>query len=169
MSLSLSSPRRPLRLRQIEPDPQPAASPRPMRRTLTALGAYAFVAAASLALLVRILKLWLADLSVPMNDYRDALLAQMWTKGVLEHGWYLRNPSLGAPGELQMHDYPLAEGLHFCMLKLLGLATPDFGVAFNLYYLLGFPLAAITCLFALRRFQVTYPSAMAASLWLEKR
>lgn len=135
-----------------------------MRRRLTALGAYAFVAAGSMALLVRILKLWLADLSVPMNDYRDALLAQMWTKGVLEHGWYLRNPSLGAPGELQMHDYPLAESLHFCMLKLLGLATPDFGVAFNLYYLLGFPLAAITCLFALRRFQVTYPSAIAASL-----
>jgi phosphoglycerol transferase len=50
------------------------------------------------------------------------------------------------------------------MLKLLGLATPEFGAAFNLYYLLGFPLAAMTCLFALRRFQVSYPSAIAAAL-----
>ena len=163
MSVSASMTRRTSRAVQTEPAAQPA--PRSTQRTLLAgLAAYAAAAAASSALAARLLKLWHADLSVPMNDYRDALFHQLWTKGVIEHGWYLTNPRLGAPGVLEMHDFPLAESLHFAMLKLLGLVAPNFGVAFNLYFLLGFPLAAVTCLFALRRFQVSYPSACAASV-----
>lgn len=164
MPVSASTPRRSLRATQSDPALQPALKPEPPRVLLKVLAGYAFAAAASLVLAARVLKLWHGDLSVPMNDYRDALLHQLWFKGVIEHGWYLTNPSLGAPGVLEMHDYPLAESLHFFVVKLLGLAAPNFGVAFNLYFLLGFPLAAMTCLFALRRFQVSYPSACAAGV-----
>ena len=164
MSVSASPPRRSLRPTQSDPALQPALKPFAPRTVLTALTGYSFAAAASLALAARVLKLWHGDLSVPMNDYRDALLHQLWFKGVIEHGWYLTNPSLGAPGVLEMHDYPLAESLHFLFVKLLGLISTNFGMAFNLYFLLGFPLAAMTCLFALRRFQVSYPSACAAGV-----
>lgn len=164
MSVSASLPRRSSRAPQSAAAPPPSPKAEAPRTILTALTGYAFAAAASLALAARVLKLWRGDLSVPLNDYRDALLHQLWFKGVIEHGWYLTNPSLGAPGALEMHDYPLAESLHFMFVKLLGLISPNFGVAFNLYFLLGFPLAAMTCLFALRRFQVSYPSACAAGV-----
>ncbi|HUY90028.1 MAG TPA: hypothetical protein VMV10_14930 [Pirellulales bacterium] len=165
MSIS-ASPLRKLSSHAIQVEANSQSSPKATRprAMLASLAAYALTAAASFALAARVLKLWHADLSVPLNDYRDALLHQLWTKSVIEHGWYLTNPSLGAPGALEMHDYPLAESLHFFALKLLGLAAPNFPAAFNLYFLLGFPLAALTCLFALRRFRVSTPSAIAASV-----
>ncbi|HJT31287.1 MAG TPA: hypothetical protein VJ783_04505 [Pirellulales bacterium] len=131
---------------------------------LFATGAYLGTALIAVLALVRILKLWRADLRVPLSNYWDALLTQMWVKGICEHGWYLHNPDLGAPGGMDMHDFPMADNLHFLLLKLLGAATGNWAVAFNLYYLLGFPLAAVTALFALRRFGVSWQSGMVVSL-----
>jgi phosphoglycerol transferase len=141
---------------------QPAQSR--VRKLLVACASYVAAAGLSTVILARIMKLWHADLSVPMNNFWDALLTQMWVKGIFEHGWYLHNPSLGAPAGMDMHDFPMADSLHFLLIKLLCLASPNYAVAFNLYYLIGFPLATLSALFVLRRFDVSYPSALIAGL-----
>lgn len=142
----------------------PQAAPSRARTALAASAGYLVAAILSTAFMARILKLWHADLAVPMDNSWDALLTQMWVKGVFEHGWYLQNGSLGAPAGMQMYDFPMADALHFVLIRLLCLATPNYAVAFNVYYLLCFPLITLSTLFALRRFAVSYPSALAASL-----
>jgi phosphoglycerol transferase len=63
-----------------------------------------------------------------------------------------------------MHDYPLAESLHFGWLKVLIGLTGDPVSALNVYYLLTFPLAALAALFVFRHFQVSYGPALVGSL-----
>lgn len=142
----------------------PQAAPTWGRTALAACAGYLAAATLSTAIIARILKLWHADLTVPMDNSGDALLTQMWVKGVFEHGWYLQNACLGAPAGMQMYDFPMADGLHFFLIRLLCLAAPNYAVAFNVYYLLCFPLITLSTLFALRRFAVSYPAALAASL-----
>jgi phosphoglycerol transferase len=118
-----------------------------------------------MGVLVLVLRLWNADLHVPLVVYDgDGLAAQMLIQGVLENGWYLSNPRLGAPFGQELHDYAMADGLHFLALKGLGMTGASPVVAFNLYYLLGYPLTACTALFALRRLGASYGPALAAAL-----
>jgi phosphoglycerol transferase len=109
-------------------------------------------------------QLWNADINVPFLYDGDALLFLALTKGAIDHGWFLANPSVGAPVGLQMHDFPISEGLHYGIMRLIGTVLNSPGAAFNLYFLLTFPLTALTSLFVLRRFQVPYLIAMVASL-----
>lgn len=125
---------------------------------------YLAAAVVSSAVLAVVLELWRADLSVPMSYDGDALWAQSWIKGIAENGWYLVNPRLGAPGTMELYDFPQADNLHFLLLKLLVSATGDATVAFNLYFLLGFPLIAVSTTFVLRRFGVSRLAAIASSL-----
>src|SRR5437879_7632677 len=85
-------------------------------------------------------------------------------KGMVENGWYLHNPAVGAPTGLDMYDFPMAELLHFGILKLLACFTSDVALIHNLYYLLGFPLAMLTSLLVLRYFQVSFLPALVVSL-----
>jgi phosphoglycerol transferase len=122
------------------------------------------VALVASAVLAVVLQLWRCDLSIPITYHGDALCAQSWVKGVAENGWYLVNPRLGAPGQMELYDFPQADNLHFLLLKLLLIATHDAVAAFNLYYLLGYPFIAISTLFVLRRFGVSRLAAIASSL-----
>lgn len=126
-----------------------------------------YLAAAGLSWLVLVLalQLWKADFRIPFENSGDALWGQSWIKGIHEHGWYLTNPRLGAPGAMELHDLPQTDNLHFGLLKALVSATRDVSLTFNLYYLFSFPLIAISTLFVLRRFGISRLSALAASLW----
>src|SRR5262245_34407562 len=90
------------------------ASPR--ARTL---GAYALAALLSLVAAVPLLELWQARLRVPFDYNGDSLSFAMVAKAVVDHGWYLNNPQLGAPFGQQMHDFPFADSLHLLIIKLL--------------------------------------------------
>jgi phosphoglycerol transferase len=89
---------------------------------------------------------------------------QIWVKGVVEHGSFLRNPSLGAPFGLSFHDYPRSDSLHFFLIRLLSFTGAPYPVIFNLYYLLTFPLTTISTLFVLRHFKVSYVPTLVGSL-----
>jgi phosphoglycerol transferase len=130
----------------------------------TNAAAYLSAAAASSLVLVVVLQLWRADLTVPICNRGDALWTQSWVKGIAENGWYLVNPRLGAPGQMELYDFPQTDNLHFLLLKLLVLATHDAATAFNLYYLLGFPLITLSTLFVLRRFGISRLPAVTCSL-----
>jgi phosphoglycerol transferase len=129
-------------------------------------GALAYVGAiaASVIIMAAALKLWRADLHVPLCYTWDSILCQTWIKGVIEHGWYLENSNLAAPFGQQMYDFPMADSLHFLAIKLLGLCTPDPAAVYNIYYLLTFPLTTLTTLFALRRLRLSYAVSVVTAL-----
>ena len=95
---------------------------------------------------VLVLHLWDADLGIPFAGAGDALFFQMLVKDTLDHGWLLTNPDLGWPLGQQLYDYPVAgaDGLHVVAIKVLGLFSSNPAWVLNAYFLLSFPLVAIS-------------------------
>ena len=129
-----------------------------------ALAAYITAAAVSIVSAVIMLELWAADLRVPFDYAGDALAGGMVVKAVLDHGWYLKNPSLGAPGHLLLYDFPFSENFHLLFIKVMGFFTHDWGLVLNLYFLLGFPLIALAAMAVFRHFRVGFGPALIASV-----
>jgi phosphoglycerol transferase len=125
---------------------------------------YGAVALAAVVEAVLVLRLWRADLRVPFNDRGDAVFFEMMVKATVDHGWYLTNPQLGAPGVLALHDFPQAEAIHLLAIKAMSLFSSDWALLFNTYFLLGFPLIAVSALAVLRHFRVAPVPAAVASL-----
>jgi hypothetical protein len=131
---------------------------------MSAVGPYVVAAVASLIAAVVLLRLWNADLYVPFDYRGDALFFEMQTKSIVEHGWYLTNPRLGAPGVLTLHDFPLADAFHNLAIKIMSVFTSSWALIFNLYFLAGFPLITLSALAVFRHFRVAFPLALAGSL-----
>jgi phosphoglycerol transferase len=125
-----------------------------------------YLAAALLSLLIvfLLLKLYRADFKVPLHYNGDALLHSMFIKGMIEHGWYWQNPRLGAPGDLKMYDFPAVDNSAAVVLKFLSLFSSHPIVVLNLFYLLTFPLIAISSLYVLRQFNISFGPALFGSL-----
>jgi hypothetical protein len=115
---------------------------------LPALGA----AALATALGVWALQLWKANLRVPFEIGSDAGYSLIMIKDVITHGWDLTDSSLGAPFGLELYDYPAYSGdsLYLLVIKALGIFSEDPAVVVNGFFLLCFPLIAITAFGALR-------------------
>jgi phosphoglycerol transferase len=150
--------------RRLEPS-QPATAqraPRPLAELLWALGA------AALALLVAclVLEVWNADLRVPFDYSGDAAFTAAVVKNVVEEGALWENDELGAPRGQELYDFPVWAGdnVQLAIVRAIGLVVRDPIVAFNLFYLLTFPLAALTAFLVLRRLGVGQPGAFAASV-----
>lgn len=135
-----------------------------MSRSVRSIAGYVLAVALTLGFLIITLQLWKADLRVPFLYWQDALLVDSWVKGVLDNGWYLHNPYLGAPAAQDFHDFPMSENLHFLLIKLLGLVCPAHGAVLNAYFLLTFPLVTVTTLAVFRHFGVSYLPALSGSL-----
>lgn len=98
------------------------------------------------------LRLWAASPRVPFTYFFDSLFHAAMVKGTIDHGWYLDNPSLGAPYGLRLHDFPLGtENLHVALLKGLGALGGDWALAVNAYFLLGFLLVSAAAYVVLRQ------------------
>ncbi len=129
------------------------------------LAVYAAAVVLAVLLVAWLMDLPHADLRVPFKyAFGDTLQVQMWVKGLLDNPWLLHNDYLGGPGGQDMHDFPTSDALHFLMLKLLALATGDPFLAINLFFLLTFPLTAVTALFVLRDLGVSRGPALLAAL-----
>jgi phosphoglycerol transferase len=133
-------------------------------RPIRALGPYLVAVFACMAVLIGSLRLWRADLHIPFVYSGDQLAVQAWIKGLIDNPWYLHNHFLGAPGTMEMEDYPVADSLHFLLLKAISLASKDSAFVLNVYFLLTFPLATLSALMVFRRFQVSYGPALVGSL-----
>lgn len=128
----------------------------------------AYVAAGAICVvaLTWALRLDRADFRVPFyyTLRGDAFEHAMWLKTTADRGWYYQDPRLGAPDGMDLHDYPLSDSLHFALVRMIARATSHYGVVVNVFYLLGYPLAAWTALFALRQFGVSAPSSTVAAV-----
>lgn len=123
---------------------------RSARRTEAAFAA-GTVAATAAAVTVT-LQLWRAHARVPFVYSFDALFNGIVVKGLITQGWYLRNPSLGAPAGLELHDFPLGgDNLQYLLIKGLGLFSRDWALVMNAYFLAGFLLVALATFAVLRQ------------------
>jgi hypothetical protein len=121
-------------------------------RTAGLLGA---VAAPVLSLLIAawVLRLGEAHLSLPWSyaGGGDTKFYLLLIKGILDHGWFQSNPSLGAPFGLQLYDFPQgADNLNLLMVKALGLFSSNPAWVLNVFFLLTFPLTAVSAYLVLR-------------------
>ena len=110
------------------------------------------------------MQLWRADFKVPFQYFVDSLFYSIATKGTIEHGWWLHNESLGAPEGMHYEAYPAIENFHWVVIKLISLFTSNHTLVLNLFYLLTFPLTAITSFYFLKSFKFSFGAALVASL-----
>lgn len=107
-----------------------------------------------------------ADLTAPFYYDLDALLILPLVKATQERGFggHWRNERMGAPGILELHDFPVIDHLHFFILWLLGKVVTNLGLLFNLYFLLTFPLTTLTGMIAFRHLGLSLPAAAVGGL-----
>jgi phosphoglycerol transferase len=130
----------------------------------------AYGAAASISTVAAfiLLRLWRADLRVPFDYGGDWPLHGMVVKAIVEHGRYLTNPNLGAPGGLELYDYPLwaDDTLHLLVIRVMALFSGDWALVANLHFILGFPAITLCSMAVLRRLGIGYgPAAVGGVLY----
>jgi phosphoglycerol transferase len=124
------------------------------------------VAATTIGLLIVTLRLWEANLRVPfvynatdqppLAYAPDAPYYLMLTKGLVDHGSYLRITNLGWPFSLQLYDNPESgDNLQLALLRGLGFVVRDAVLTVNVYYLLTFVAVSLAAWFVLRRLGVS--------------
>lgn len=126
--------------------------------------AYIIITLLSFLMLVYIMELWDVDLNVPLVYLGDGLSAGMLVKSVIDNGWFLENQYLGAPIGANLYDYPLSDGFHFLLMKLIALFHPDYAFVMNFYLILTFPFTAIVSFFVFRQFNISYIPAFVGSM-----
>jgi phosphoglycerol transferase len=118
----------------------------------------------SLLLMCFVLKLWRADLRVPMHYNGDALLHAMFIRGIIDNGWFWQNPYLGAPGGLKLYDFPAVDTSAAILLFLLSIFSSNAIIVLNIFYFLTFPLIAVSSLYVFRHFNLPFAPSLLSSL-----
>jgi phosphoglycerol transferase len=127
------------------------------------LDAAACIIAAAIAsgIAVLLFQLWHFQWSVPLVPSGDTLQTGINIRSTIETGWFLTNNRLAAPGAYQYYDFTISEGFNFLVIKLIALFTSDWAVVGNVFYLISYPLTAITATFVARRLDVSAGLAVA--------
>lgn len=125
--------------------------------------------AASTSLLIAylVLQLWNTSLSSPWSlGGEDLWSVLLYMKTTLQHAWPVHNPLLGAPFGQDLQDYPLGDPIQILLTKMIGVFSGDAVVVTNVFFLLTFPLTALTALWTFRRLGVsTWPAVACAVLF----
>jgi phosphoglycerol transferase len=118
------------------------------------------------AALVWVLQLWRADLSVPIQYGHggDVLFDCMLAKDIVDNGWFLHNPRLGAPGGQDLRDFPMPELATSLPMKVMSWFTSSWGAVINLYFFTGFLLATWSALAVFRHFGIARAPAVVVAL-----
>jgi phosphoglycerol transferase len=118
-------------------------------------------------MLIWVLQLWRADLRVPISygyGGPDLTFECMLAKDIIDSGWFLHNPRLGAPGEQDLRDYPMPDLVTFLPMKVMSWFTSSWGAIVNLYFFAGFLLATWSALGVFRHFGIARAPSVVASL-----
>ena len=130
------------------------------------IGLYVLASVLGGLVLTLALRLWQMDPAVPVHYTQggdsDFFLALFCN--TIESGWYTTSGRLGAPGTMDLHDFPDLMTGTFVLVRAICLFTRELGYVFNGYYGLTFLLAIWTSLFAMRRLGVDGLTSVAFSL-----
>jgi len=116
-------------------------------RLLHAAGLAFWLVLVPLVLACYFLKIWKYDVSVPFfYDNDDPIWQLTLTKLLLDTGWILTNPFMGAPGVAQWYNNPAAQAsaLHSVLMWIVGRVVPDAVAVQQCYFILNFSLITIT-------------------------
>jgi hypothetical protein len=102
--------------------------------------------------------------SVPWTYSGDGLHSALFIKTVLETGWGVDLPTLGAPFGTNHYDFPQPEAIHFAIVSLLGLVSKNFVTVQNLFFLASFATTVVLAHWVLRSLNVRYVVALAVAL-----
>ena len=101
--------------------------------------------------LIYVFRLWERGFRVPFSYVGDANFYAGVTANIIENGWYQETDRLGAPFGQELYDFALGgDNFHWLMIRLLALFSQDWALVNNAFYLLTFPLAALSAFFASR-------------------
>ena len=114
--------------------------------------------------LIWILRLWDADISVPFAYAGDALMMSTLSKGLIDNIWWTQNSFLGMPFGQVAFDRPFTDTFDLMIIKILGLIFHNFAFSLNLFYLLTFPLTALTALYVFRTLRISPGISVVGSL-----
>lgn len=135
------------------------------RSQWASVAVYVSAAALSVILTAMVFGFRREAVRMPFTYQGDTMFYHLLIKGMIDHGWFLDNPQLAAPGSLDLRDVPSSDNnFYFVLLKLLAFIKPLYPQALNAFYFLGFPLTTLSALFVLRRFGVSYLAGIFVSL-----
>ncbi|MFZ2385728.1 MAG: hypothetical protein WBE75_05950 [Candidatus Omnitrophota bacterium] len=126
--------------------------------------AYFSAATLSSLLLTVIMRLWRADLFVSFGYEGDGLFNSAIIKGLIDNGWYLRNPILGAPLGADLYGYPMSDLFNFLIIKAIGTLTRSWAATLNLFFLATFPLVSISAMFVFLKCRIRTLVALVCAL-----
>jgi hypothetical protein len=155
-------------IRPVAGEPPSAAPRAPRDRAGWVAAAYIGFPLIALAVALTGLRVTSVDqvTAAPLLHYDegDALLTLPMIKDAVERADHWRNDRMGAPGAFQLYDFPVIDHLHFAGLWLVGQFTGSYLTAYNVYFLLTYPLTALTTLVVFRRFGYSLAAGGAGGL-----
>jgi phosphoglycerol transferase len=131
---------------------------------IKAVAMYVLGAILSVGIAAWVLKLWDAKLNIPWGYTADQLFSAVIVKTIIDNGWVWHNSLIGMPSGMDIYDFPSYNNLDYLIIKAIALFTSDYASVLNLFFLLTFPLATITAIYALRRFRLSWPPAILGGL-----
>lgn len=106
----------------------------------------------ALVLLAGMSYFWLRDgVRVPLGYDGDSFQYLAFLRNLLDGGGALHYPRLGAPFGASALDFPNADAGFHLLAWILTRTTSDLGLAFNIFFLLGFPACYLAAFWVLRR------------------
>ena len=114
---------------------------------------------------VWVLGLQNAPWRVPLDPQGDTYLGLSAIKGMLENGWFLVNPALGAPAGQNLVDFSGFNGdhLYWFVLRFLGFFISDPVLLLNTFFVLGFAMIGGVAYVVLRDLGVRRITSLALS------
>lgn len=126
---------------------------------------YGALAALTLVLFFQRTHLGGMTLSEPLGYGGDGLVCLYLVKTMMRFGWFLRNFDVGAPGTLDLGDYPLtSDNFNMLTLKTLSLFLRDPFATINVFFISRFPICAVAAAYVFRKLNVTRASAFVGGL-----
>ena len=104
------------------------------------------------------------NIEYPFAYIGDALSHGDLIKRELEQPWYYENDRIGYPFGSNVLDYPDSDSGSFVIFKVLGWVFGTYFAVYNVYFLLGFAVAAPFTYAVLRKFALSWPFAAAATV-----
>ena len=121
--------------------------------------------ATALAVAVVALRLWHAEINVPIRIGGDSTQVLGYVQNMIESGTPMSGPRLNAPFGQQYLDFPLGPDLlNFAMLRVISLVANEAAATVTLFFLLTFPLVAVTAYWVLRGLSIGRPVAYFAAV-----
>lgn len=116
-------------------------------------------------ILFAVMNLWKADLNYAFSGGSgDAALELMGIKNLIETGSRNLSDRLGGLFGQKLYDYPVSDALNYGIMWVISLFTDKAAVVLNVFYLMTYPLAAMSAMWVAMELGISSKLSMVVSL-----